>query len=50
MDDNVISVIISFTHIKCHSCHNEINSILKLKKAIKIYKFYYCNKECFNFC
>ena len=49
MDDNIIDIIMTFSNIKCHSCYNEINSIIKLKKAIKINKFYYCDEKCFKF-
>lgn len=47
MDDNIINNILSYTNIKCHSCFNEINTILKLKFFIKCDKFYYCSNKCF---
>ena len=49
MDDNIINIIMTFANIKCHSCYNEINSIIKLKKVMKMYKFYYCDERCFKF-
>ena len=47
MDDNVIQKIMIFSNIKCHSCYNEIDKIIKLKKFIKSGKFYYCNENCY---
>ena len=49
MDDNIINTIMSFSNIKCHSCHDEMNTLIKLKKALKIYNFYYCDEKCFKF-
>lgn len=47
MDDNVIKIIMNFSKIKCHSCYNEIDNIIKLKELIKVGKFYYCNNACY---
>lgn len=50
MDDNIISTIMLYTNIKCHSCCDDINSIINLKRCIKINKFYYCKYSCFINC
>lgn len=47
-NDDIINEILLYLEIKCHSCYNRID-VNNLKDLIKLNKFYYCNKTCFNF-
>ncbi len=44
----IINEILSYLEITCHTCYNKIN-LNNLKNLIKLNKFYFCNKICFDF-
>ena len=44
----IISEILSYLEITCHTCYNKIN-LNNINKVLKLDKFYYCNDHCFNF-
>lgn len=44
----LIEEILSYLEITCHSCYNIIK-VKNLNNVIKLNKFYYCDKICFDF-
>ena len=44
----LIDEILSYLGITCHSCYNIIK-VKDLNNVIKLNRFYYCDKRCFDF-
>ncbi len=48
LPNEIIDEILLYLDITCHSCHNKIK-LNNLVSLIKLNKFYYCDKICYNF-
>ena len=44
----IINEILLYLEITCHSCYNIIK-LNDLNNVIKLNRFYFCNKKCFDF-
>ena len=44
LDKDIIQYILDFTYIYCHTCKKKYN----IDFYIKLDRFYYCSKECYE--